>query len=203
MYNGIKVLSNCMNMEFIYEIENVLPKIICEKIIDRFKKDNNKTKSKVGIGDGKIATIRKSLTLDISGKHEWEDIDNIFKDVVHHGMMKYREYLGTYHPSFETELFTYSLKDEGYQLNETKENEYYNWHMDGNIAAEMFRSFTVVIYLNTLDENQGGNTEFLCGAKIKPKQGKMLIFPACWTYLHRGAPVKNSGVKYTMTTWIL
>jgi hypothetical protein len=192
-------------MEFIYEIENILPKIICEKIIDRFKKDNNKTKSKVGPGDGEVAKIRKSLILEISDpdKPEWGDIDNIFKDVVNQGMMKYREYLTTYHPVFETELFNSSLRDEGYQLNETKENEYYNWHMDGNAAVKMFRSFTVILYLNTLDENQGGNTEFLCGAKIKPKQGKMLIFPACWTYLHRGAPVKNSGVKYTMTTWLL
>src|SRR6056300_599184 len=114
MYNGIKVLSNCMNMEFIYEIENILPRIICEKIIDRFKKDDNKTKSKVGIGNGKIDAIRKSLTLDISDKHDWKDIDNILKDVVNQGMAKYREYLGIYHPAFEHELFDSPLKDEGY-----------------------------------------------------------------------------------------
>jgi hypothetical protein len=64
------------------------------------------------------------------------------------------------------------------------------------------RLFSCLIYLNTLEDNQGGCTEFMCGKKVRPEQGKLLIFPSTWTYVHRGAEVKNGGVKYTLGTWV-
>jgi hypothetical protein len=37
---------------------------------------------------------------------------------------------------------------------------------------------------------------------IKPKSGKLLIFPACWTYPHRGTmPISDD--KYIITGWIM
>ena len=58
------------------------------------------------------------------------------------------------------------------------------------------------MYLNTLDYNEGGITEFINGRKIKPDIGKILIFPSNWSFVHRGQEVKSKVIKYTITTSI-
>lgn len=187
-------------MEFIYEIENVLPKETCEKIIERFKNDNTKHPSKIG-PEGRIDEhIRKSTTLSISGKEQWKDIDDILYKAITRSIKEYIEYVQKYVDVYN--VFE-NISDEGYTINEMKVGEYYNWHIDDMTKNGQRRSFSCVLYLNTLEEDQGGCTEFWCGKKVRPKQGKMLLFPSSWTYLHRGAPVKNSGVKYTCVTWVV
>jgi Rps23 Pro-64 3,4-dihydroxylase Tpa1-like proline 4-hydroxylase len=191
-----------MNMEFIYEIDNVLPKDVCEQMIERFKNDINKRPSKIGIDGGRIdESVRKSSTLGISGNESWKDIDEIVFKAISKSLKEYGEYIKRY---TLTEIYNtlYSdLNDEGYTINEMKVGEFYDWHIDDMVKNGKRRSLSCVLYLNTLEEDQGGCTEFWCGKKVRPKQGKILIFPSSWTYIHRGAPVKNSGVKYTCITW--
>jgi hypothetical protein len=98
------------------------------------------------------------------------------------------------------------MRDEGYSIQEMKTGDFYDWHADFDgdtlVNIDGNRCITAIWYLNTLDEDQGGCTEFWGGKKVRPKQGMLLFFPSTWTYLHRGAPVKNSGVKYTCITWL-
>ena len=57
-----------------------------------------------------------------------------------------------------------------------------------------------MLYLNYVDD--GGETEFLYQHKrFKPEAGKLLIWPAPWTHLHRGNPPLK-GEKYIITSWI-
>ena len=57
-----------------------------------------------------------------------------------------------------------------------------------------------MMYLNDVDD--GGETEFLYQKKrIRPKQGRVLIFPAGFTHTHRGNP-PLSGDKYILTSWL-
>lgn len=202
MYNSIKVLSVCMNMEFFYEVENILPKEVCEEIIERFKKDKRKGPSKLGPNEGRIDhSIRKSTTLMISGNGDWEDIDKIIFDAIAKALSEYRVYLEKYTTSKITDNIFSNLSDEGYTINEMRPGEFYDWHIDDMISNGKRRAISCVLYLNTLEEDQGGCTEFWCGKKVRPQQGKILLFPSSWSYIHRGAPVKNSGVKYTCVTW--
>ena len=54
--------------------------------------------------------------------------------------------------------------------------------------------FLFITYLN--DVENGGETNFHhFKIKIKPKQGKTMIWPAEWTHAHSGEVVK-SGKKY-------
>ncbi len=49
----------------------------------------------------------------------------------------------------------------------------------------------------------GGETEFLYqDLKIRPEQGKLLLFPPFWTHEHRGV-ILQQGVKYIATTWVV
>ena len=55
------------------------------------------------------------------------------------------------------------------------------------------------IYLN--EDFEGGETEFLYfNKRIKPKQGRLVIFPAAFTHTHRGNP-PIGGTKYLASTW--
>lgn len=60
------------------------------------------------------------------------------------------------------------------------------------------RFLSFIWYLN--DVEIGGETEFLNG-KVTPSTGKIVLFPATWTYLHKGCmPISND--KYIITGWI-
>ena len=63
------------------------------------------------------------------------------------------------------------------------------------------RAFVFTIYLNDVEE--GGETEFLHFSKrVKPKAGRIVIWPAPFPYLHRGNP-PLSGKKYILTSWMM
>ena len=57
---------------------------------------------------------------------------------------------------------------------------------------------TFIIYLN--DDFIGGETEFIVGSKIKPKQGSLLVFDH--QLKHQGNPVLQ-GTKYVLRTDIM
>jgi hypothetical protein len=61
------------------------------------------------------------------------------------------------------------------------------------------RHLVFMTYLN--DINDGGETEFLHQKiKIKPKKGLTVIFPADWTFTHRGIPSPTEE-KFIVTGW--
>jgi len=79
---------------------------------------------------------------------------------------------------------------------------YHIWHIEHTKGFENEpRAFVFSIYLNDVEE--GGETEFLHFSKrVKPKTGRIVIWPAGFPYLHRGNP-PLSGEKYILTSWML
>ena len=79
---------------------------------------------------------------------------------------------------------------------------YHVWHIEhGKGYSNESRAFVFSIYLNDVEE--GGETEFLHFSKrVKPKTGRIVIWPAGFPYLHRGNP-PLSGEKYILTSWML
>ena len=91
----------------------------------------------------------------------------------------YSEATGVMH-AFDTNDFLYtSLK-----IQKTLPTEgYHVWHID--------------------DVEDGGETEFLHFSKrVKPKTGRIVIWPASFPYVHRGNP-PLSGEKYILTSWLM
>jgi hypothetical protein len=80
---------------------------------------------------------------------------------------------------------------------------YHEWHHERcsniNETAMSIREFTWTLYLN--DVKEGGETEFLLQSKrVSPEKGKICIWPASFTHLHRGNPPLKE-VKYILTGW--
>ena len=76
---------------------------------------------------------------------------------------------------------------------------YHDWHSETNNIACANRTLVWSVYFNDLDDS--GETEFLYQKKkIKPKAGRVLIFPGSFTHLHRGNPPYKS--KYIATGWL-
>jgi len=78
---------------------------------------------------------------------------------------------------------------------------YHIWHAENEILKTSNRLLTYSVYLNDVEE--GGETEFLYyPMRIKPKTGRVSIFPANFTHTHRGNP-PISNTKYIITGWIV
>ena len=77
---------------------------------------------------------------------------------------------------------------------------FHAWHWEHN-AHHMNRDRLAVwtIYLTSHEDE--GETEFLAhGKKVKAEAGKLCIFPADYTAVHRGNPVYKKP-KYILTGW--
>ena len=79
---------------------------------------------------------------------------------------------------------------------------YHVWHLEHQKGfSNEPRAFVFSIYLNDVEE--GGETEFLHFSKrVKPKTGRIAIWPAGFPYVHRGNP-PLSGEKYILTSWMM
>lgn len=78
---------------------------------------------------------------------------------------------------------------------------FFTWHSERTTgsAPAVYRHLVFMTYLNTVED--GGETEFFHqNVKIKPIKGHTLIWPADWTYRHRGIPAPTQE-KYIATGW--
>jgi len=93
------------------------------------------------------------------------------------------------------------LRIKRFKVNEEEKHGLDN-HVDVYSHAHAKRFLCLMVYLN--DDFEEGETYFpLFDAKVKPKQGRLFIFPPTWNYIHRGNPPcspSKRGAKYFVMT---
>ena len=174
---------------------NNLTKDFCNHCIRKFEKDNNKTPGKSA--SGLNIKIKDSTDLGISDDNcGWEEEDNIFYEGLKEPLNNYlRNFV--YPEKIKQGVNAY---DTGYQIQKTTPFQNgYVWHHDSSVTNNSQRLVTYIWYLNTIDEE--GTTDFIDGTSIKPEQGKLILFPAFWTHIHKGNPPKKIN-KYICTGWV-
>lgn len=80
---------------------------------------------------------------------------------------------------------------------------YHVWHSEksGDIQCRD-RYLVYILYLNTLQNEDGGETEFLYQRKrIQPKENSLLVFPSIFTHTHKGNLILSNVNKYIITGW--
>lgn len=79
---------------------------------------------------------------------------------------------------------------------------YHIWHGEQGNGEHADRVLVYMLYLNSLAEEDGGETEFLYQRKrIRPEANTMLLWPAAFTHTHRGNMVLGDKSKYVVTGW--
>ena len=184
-------------MEFIYECDDVFPVDFCNRVIDKFEKSNLKFK---GITNTRVDDIKKSTDLRIYDEPEWVEEEKYFHDMIRKAMKKYETFLLKMDVDDEVKkkLSGIIVNSHVYspQIQRTEPGQYFSWHQDQTYLTGQI--FTYIIYLNDVEKDSGGTTDFSCGKIIQPKAGKIIFFPTTWTYFHRGKTLKK-GVKYIAT----
>lgn len=79
---------------------------------------------------------------------------------------------------------------------------YHVWHGEQGPGPQANRVLTYMVYLNSFEDGDGGETEFLYQrTRVRPEENLMLLWPASYTHAHRGNPVLADKHKYIVTGW--
>ena len=179
---------------FVFLRPRALPGEVCREIVRRFEAcAPEHYAGRIGHQAALDTSVKRSTDLVMSGKSHWKDLD----DALLRSLVSALDALTGRHP-----FFGGRFKDIGYAVQRTLPGEFYHWHIDGGSHEMSYRQLVAIWYLNDV-EGPGGETEFRHQAvKVKPEEGKLLLFPPFWTHEHRGA-VLERGVKYIATTWVV
>jgi len=190
-----------MSDPFFKSYSNQLPIDFCNRLINKFEQSSHKQPGKVLQGPPEHAInclnldLKTSMDLCISSFEEFKTEDSFLKHHLDLVMERYfSDLVGNTPPYFS------NLTDTGFRVQRTCPGEKFNWHSDENFCFSNFRRLAYIFYLNNVAD--GGETEFVTGQKIKPEAGKCIVFPATWTYKHRGVSPK-SNVKYICTGFVV
>ena len=193
-HNNLATIKEVKENTFIFEKKRSLAKEFCEDVIERFEShEEDQYQGRIGQLADEDNSIKRSTDLVVSGKSHWHDVDRALFKSLGVAIREFRH---------QFPFFNGPFKDMGYGLQRTTPGEYYHWHIDGGSHDFSHRQLVAIWYLNNVP-GPGGETEFLTqDIKIKPEQGKLLLFPPFWTHEHRGVELE-SGVKYIATTWVV
>ena len=189
----------CSINNFIGVYDNYISLEECNKAIKLFEDQNkfNNTLNRIEFEQAPVT--QKQDQQYFAGAKDigiwWEDL----KSLIVNFDMAWNHYIKNTgaDTAYDSFLFTdmkiqKTLPTEGYHV----------WHIEhGKGFSNEPRAFVFSVYLN--DVKEGGETEFLHFSKrVKPKTGRIVIWPAGFPYVHRGNP-PLSGKKYILTSWML
>ena len=159
-------------MDLVMEIDNFMNTDMCKKIINKHNLDSRYT---------------STAALNISELNEWSDINKEISEFIKTGYGKYIEWLKAKIPisstflSAEISEFRIEKHDFSYEITPFAQN-----NRNGSPLCTFF------IHLNEPTENP--ETDFLY-KKVRVTPGKLVMFPATWTSIHR---TKDSKDKYVL-----
>jgi|TARA_B110000483_G_scaffold203213_1_gene245368 hypothetical protein len=184
---------------FIGTYDNYISDADCDKAIKLFEEQNkfNNTLNRVAFEQAPVTQKQDQQFFASPNNIDvwWEQLKPMMVNF-DQALKHYQQHSGidTCYP----ELFYTNLK-----IQKTLPTEgYHVWHIEhGKGYQDEARALVFSIYLNDVEE--AGETEFLHFSKrVKPKKGRIVIFPSGFPYLHRGNP-PISNEKYILTSWLM
>jgi 2-oxoglutarate-Fe(II)-dependent oxygenase superfamily protein len=133
------------------------------------------------------------MDLEILNSGPWQDIFRRIHPLVTACMAHYL--------SRSPILQSFPLEGTGYKIQMYPQQVgFFRWHADSVGRNAGSRVVAMILYLN--DVERGGETEFYHQAvRIAPRTGHLMLFPACWNYMHCGREPESSS-KYIIQTFI-
>jgi len=187
---------------FIGLYENVYPDYFCQHMIDEFERLQSK-----GLcgnrqnNEGALKTKKQDEFYFLNMRnHSVSDFqDKPALDTFWDGLQKcFDDYISEYDI-----LKDHCLKCSHVKMQRTDPGAgYHVWHSEQGNGDCASRGLVYALYLNNLDNDSAGETEFLYQQlRIPPKENCIVIWPAAFTHTHRGNVVHGSKSKYIITGW--
>lgn len=191
---------------FLYTLPNALSAKVCKKFIQSFEKSICQIQGSSKSTQAKIiedTSIKKSTDIGFNllgtcapfflEPDLW--MDNINKLFIKGKCLTkgIKEYIKLYpevdgHPKFSIHTFNIQRYYPG--------EGFYRWHFEN--GTDRNRVLVWMIYLNDVED---GGTEFKYQNHTeKAEQGKLVIWPADFTFTHRGQ-ISQTKTKYILTGW--
>jgi len=214
------------NLNFIEVYDNALPDDVCDYLISIFNRENmmmrdknvHETTSYWGDKPNLVSALEMMLhSENYNYKEIIEDLDYVLKTKVFDYNNKYQIWSHQQNANLLTdderkklididtpEMLNHYIHRFGeWAIKKFRypNDGYHGWHGDWTKNPYFIqRVLASQFYLNDVEE--GGETEFLHQQiKVKPKKGRLVIWPVGFTHTHRGnKPISND--KYTVATWL-
>ena len=188
-----------INDPYMFIVEHSFTHEECDSMLEQFEAESSLHYNGV-TGGGYTPMTKRTVEINISKCETWQKWNRLCFLRLQDGLNQYaRHCRDKCHNEFLCNID--DINDTGYQLQKyMKEQQFYKWHQDGGLKenAHQHRIITFLWYLNDVDE--GGETYFY-HCKVKPQKGRLILFPACWSYNHKGqTPISND--KYIITGWL-
>lgn len=185
---------------YIKVYDNVLEPAICEVIKKKFDDAGSMFKRKGGVATQESVyeyhpEMKVSTDLCIGTTPNWQEVD----DLLFRNLQNILDRYFTEFPSIREDVSYDS--DEGYRIRKYDKGEgHFNYHTDASSMKVINRRLVIIWYLNDVEE--GGETHFIYqDIYVKPKRGRVLIFPPFWMYKHAGlTPISDD--KYIIRTFL-
>jgi hypothetical protein len=199
-----------MENKYIYKNENSISSELCLDIINLFENEENKIEGYAGSGVNKQIKDATECLINLNDP-KWHKYHLFLSDELNINLDKYLKELNKNKiinnvNQLSDQIFNFFDKKKFIVTNliikrYIKNTGKYIYHDDFTIdvSNRMYRVITFLWYLNDVDE--GGETVFDGTTFIKPTAGKLILFPASWTYPHCGK-IPISSNKYIITGWI-
>ena len=190
MLKKIRSLVSNSNPSFFGIYDNAISKKDCCRLIDKFESRERERGNTVAGYD----FDRKSCHQLGCKFSEGNIISSIVRSALFPYLDKYKKQYPSLHsvaPWRYVDYFNfqkYDGEDDGYKIWHC-EHDPHKFHTSRRVLAWMF-------YLN----NAKCGTEFKHYPTVQAKMGRLIIWPAFWTHLHRGV-LPNKGLKYIITGW--
>jgi hypothetical protein len=189
-----------MHTDFIGIFDNILTPADCQRFVDYF----NSMKS--------LNLVYNRQDLKDAPAHKKQD-ETVFMLEhttlpVHKRNPVMERFVDKFWPCYEDYVKEYSILGDiethgivSARLQKTLPGQgYHQWHFESAGSSVSTRIVAWSIYLN--DVEHGGETEFLYQKRrVSAKTGRVVIWPAGYTHVHRGNP-PLSGEKYLLTGWL-
>jgi hypothetical protein len=187
----------------IYTYDHAISPLLCKTIIEMF--DNEEGRYKGVTAGGYNPKIKNTTDFVIPyDNKKWERIYSFLNEELALNVKKYLHSLNCInnYNIMASRCMNKFLQYDSFMIQKYEKNTgKYEYHHDFSCEYEKsrHRMITFIFYLN--DVIEGGETEIWGHTHIKPTSGKLLLFPASWTFPHCGK-MPISSDKYIITGWL-
>jgi len=187
--------------DFIGMYENVYPDGFCEHMIAEFERlmHSGSCGNRQSQGASKYEKEDYNYFLNMGNHHPAAFQGDGSMDIFWNGLQRcFNEYASQFDILKHNNLRCTSVK-----MQKTDPGSgYHVWHAEQGGGSEGNRAIVYALYLNSLEHDAAGETEFLYQRlRIPPKENCMILWPAAFTHAHRGNVVHGDRSKYIITGW--